>query len=119
MSVKILLTCLLDQIAGSRNYPHYLYNLADLFAKNDVTFNNELTAWSSNHSTETFPKNFEIFYKFFTAECDIYEFGRILPKLNILQANLLNPEMANRLIYSAGEIYLKSNSYLKSYYKYI
>ena len=26
--------------------------------------------------------------------------------------------MANRLIYSAGEIYLKSNSYLKSYYKY-
>ncbi len=71
------------------NYPAYLYNLSDLYKKNDKNFKNELKFWVKNHSTKTFPKNMNVFKNFYSKNILKSKKFIIQPKFEILGAKYL------------------------------
>ena len=70
-----------DDLFGS-NFPGFLYNLSDLYFDDKYRFHKEFKLWIKNYSTKSFPKNFNVFKKFFKK--NIYNRKEIAPDYQLV-----------------------------------
>lgn len=96
------------------NYPNYLYNLCDLYKTKSKKFNQELRCWIKNHSTKVFPKNKNIFRKFFEKNIVKSKKFTIQPKMEIVGAKYLKKKNNKKLISDTLSKFT-SSSYINAY----
>ena len=103
-----------DALQGG-NYPYYLYNLADIKVHKPDQYDNELTAWISNHSTETFPKSRLVAEEFFLEYLDMDTPGRLKPVDLTLYPGLLTPEYVEHMGDPVSPVVESHGSWMRSY----
>jgi asparagine synthetase B (glutamine-hydrolysing) len=102
----------------SGHYPHYLYNLADLFESDQELFSNELNSWVTLHSTPEFQKSTKTFIEFLDVDINNCARGKIIPRAKLLGANYLRNERVYAILKSSKDIEFYCKSYLQSYTAY-
>jgi len=96
------------------NYPAYLYNLCDLYKTNSSKFKNELKCWMENHGTKAFPKNIDIFKRFYSNNIFKSKKFTINPKIEIIGEKYLNRKYKKNLI-NDNSFKITSSSFINAY----
>ena len=96
------------------NYPAYLYNLCDLYQLNSSKFKSELGYWIKNHSTKAFPKNIEVFKRFYLNNIFKSKKFTIQPKMDIIAKKYLIKNY-NRNLITQSSFKITSSSFINAY----
>lgn len=96
------------------NYPAYLYNLCDLYKTNNIKFKDELKCWIENHATKAFPKNIDIFKKFYSNNIFNSKKFTIHPKIEIIGKKYLNKKYKKNF-HNDNSFKITSSSFINAY----
>ena len=97
------------------NYPHYLYNLADLLKKEDPNFNRELKFWIKNHSTKQFPKSKKIFLNQIKKLVNLNNQGQLIPEYLLFDRSVINSKVAKNDNFLKSKIVKNYGTYSRSF----